>query len=164
MMRPRVSAIGMLWEPPFPGIEILMKPVIDAASEAGISAHDIPREPNGFAKSVEHMAKLHIDTAFSYGGIERADLELARRARIAIVSLGKDEVIEGALFSVEPDAGNTYAEVAPIIDKVLRGSSPAEMPFQAPTRYVTILNAKTAAALGIRLTPELRLRIERIVE
>jgi putative ABC transport system substrate-binding protein len=164
MMRPRVSAVGMLWEPPFPGIEILMKPVIEAAREAAISTHDIPREVNGFGKSLEQMAKLNIDSAFSYGGIERADLEAAVRARVAIVSLGKDEVIQGALFCVEPDIGNTSAEVAPIIDKVLRGASPAGMPFQAPTRYVTVFNAKTAAALGIRLTPQLRLRIERLVE
>lgn len=164
VLRPRMTAIALLWEAPLPGIEILMKPVIEAAREVSISTHDLPRGPKGFEKSLEEMRRLHLDAAFTFGGMERADFEAAVRSHVAIVAPGKDDVKDGALFSVEPDNEDAYFLAAAMVDKVLRGANPAQMPFQTATRYLTTLNAKTAATLGIRLTPELRLRADRVIE
>jgi putative ABC transport system substrate-binding protein len=164
LMRPGVSAVAILWEPPFPGVEILMAPMIDAAREASITTHELPRRPNEFVKSLAEMKRLRVDSAFTVGGVERADLEAAIRQRVAILSPGREDVEVGALFSIEPDMSEAPSHAATIIDKLLRGANPAELPFLSASRYRTTVNAKTARALGIRLTPEILLRTDRVIE
>lgn len=164
MMRPKLSAIALTWEPPFPGAEILMQPVIEAAKEASVSTHEITRKPNGFGKTLAEMKRLHIEAAYPVGGLDRRELEAAIREHVAILASGYAEVELGALLSVEPDPGDDFRRAASCIDKLLKGASPAEIPFESSTRYITTINAKTAAALGIRLTPELRLRADRVIE
>ena len=164
MMRPGVSAIALLWEQPFPGAEIMLKPVVEAAREASIATHELPRGPHGFAKSLGEMKRLRVDAAFTLGVAERRDLEAAVHQRVAVVSQGREEVEAGSLFSVEPYMIEAPDYAAAIVDKLLRGANPAEVPFLSASRYQTTINAKTAKSLGIRLTPELLLRADRIVE
>lgn len=164
IMRPRTTAIAILWEPPFPGVDILMRPIVEAAREASIAVHEITRESGDLSATLDRMRALHVDTAFPIGGVDRRGLEAALAAHVAIAGMGREEVETGALFAVEPDGSDSYALAAATVDKVLRGSNPADLPFQSATRYFTTINARTAAALGIGLTPELRMRAARIVE
>ena len=164
LMRPGVSAIAIVWELPFPGAEILMKPVIEASRDASIATHELPHGPHEFVKSLREMKRLRVDAAFMLGRGERRDLEAAVHQRVAIVSQAHEEVEEGSLFSIEPDLIEAPSYAATIIDKLRRGANAAEVPFLSASRYRTTINAKTAKLLGIRLTPELSLRADRIVE
>ena len=51
-----------------------------------------------------------------------------------------------------------------MIDKIFRGQKPADIPFEEDARFITGVNAKTAAALWIRLPPEVLLRVDRVFE
>jgi putative ABC transport system substrate-binding protein len=164
MMRPKLSAVAILWEPPFPGAEILMRPIVDAARASSIAVHEITRDSSDLAATLQRMKALHVDSAFPIGGLDRRGLEAARAAGVAIAASAREEVEDGALFAVQPDNSDAPAQAASMIDKILHGSRPADLPFQSATRYLTTLNARTAAALGIPLTPELRLRAERVIE
>jgi len=163
IMRPRLADIAILWEPPFPGADILMRPIVEAAREASIATHEITRESSDLAPTLARMRSLHLEAAFLVGGLDQSGLDAARAARVAIISPSKDDVEAGALFAVEPDTSDAPVQLASILDKVLRGANPAEMPFQSATRYLTVINARTAEALGIRMTPDLLIRAERII-
>ena len=164
MMRPGVSAIAILWELPYPGAEIVMKPMIEASRDASIATHELPYSAHEFVKSLGEMKRLRVDAAFTLGGAQRRDLEAAARQRVAIVSQGHGEVEEGSLFSIEPDLIEAPFYAATIIDQLLRGANAADVPFLSASRYRITINAKTAKLLGIRLTPELLLHADRIVE
>jgi putative ABC transport system substrate-binding protein len=164
VMRPRTASIAILWEPPFPGANILMRPIVEAAREASIAVHEITRESSDLATTLARMRALHVDAAFPIGGLDRRGLEAALAAHVAIAGGGGEDVETGALFAVEPDPSDAHLLAATVIDKILRGSKASDMPFQSATRYITTINARTAAALGIGLTPELRMRADRIVE
>ena len=164
IMRPKLAAVAILWEPPFPGADILMRPIVEAARASSIAVHEITRDSSDLAATLQRMKSLHVDSAFPIGGLDRRGLEAAVAARVAIVAAAHEDVENGALFAVQPDSSDAPAQAASIIDKVLRGARPAEIPFQSATRYLTTINARTAAALGIRMTPELRMRAERIFE
>ena len=78
--------------------------------------------------------------------------------------MGEASVPFGAIGSVEGDGRDDYTAFAAILDKIFRGASPAEIPFSAATRFRMVVNAGTAAALGLRIPDSLRLRADRVIE
>jgi putative ABC transport system substrate-binding protein len=57
-----------------------------------------------------------------------------------------------------------FGQTASYVDRILRGANPAELPVQAPTRYETVLNLKTAKALGIEVPATLLVRADEVIE
>jgi putative tryptophan/tyrosine transport system substrate-binding protein len=57
-----------------------------------------------------------------------------------------------------------FRQAASYVDRILRGSSPAELPVQAPTKYQTVLNLKTAKALDLTVPPGLLVAADEIIE
>lgn len=93
---------------------------------------------------------------FRVPGLDAA--EVVRRAREARIALSYIEARTGALLAcsyVHNDVPRTFAS---LIDKILRGASPATLPFEAPTRLSLEINRATAQALGIEIPPELLMR------
>lgn len=72
--------------------------------------------------------------------------------------------LSGALITFGPNVADHPQRVAEYMDKILKGSSPADLPFQQPTRFDLIVNIKIAKALGLTLPPSLLLRADKIVD
>ena len=72
--------------------------------------------------------------------------------------------LSGALITFGPNATDHPQRVAEYMDKILKGSSPANLPFQQPTRFDLIVNVKIAKAFGLTLPPSLLLRADQIVD
>jgi putative ABC transport system substrate-binding protein len=85
----------------------------------------------------------------NFGGASSA------RHRLPAVYAGRFFVAAGGLMSYGI-GGGAYRQAATYIDHILRGSKPADLPVQAPVKYETVLNLKTAKALGLTV-PDLML-------
>ena len=57
-----------------------------------------------------------------------------------------------------------FGQTAFYVDKILRGAKPADLPVQAPTKYETTLNLKTANAIGLDVPPSLLTRADEVIE
>ena len=68
------------------------------------------------------------------------------------------------LISYGPDTSDPYRRAAGYVDRILKGEKPADLPVQAPTRYETVLNLKTAKALGLQVPDVVRLRADEVIE
>ena len=72
--------------------------------------------------------------------------------------------VDGGLFSYGPDEVDIFRRAAPYVDRILKGEKPADLPVQAPTKYVWALNLKTAKALGLDVPQTLIARADEVIE
>jgi putative tryptophan/tyrosine transport system substrate-binding protein len=67
-------------------------------------------------------------------------------------------------MSYGTDRIDMYRQAASYVDRILRGAKPADLPVQAPVKYETLLNFKTAKALGLEVTPTMLARADEVIE
>ena len=91
-------------------------------------------------------------------------VKLAARHKLPAVYYDRVFVDSGGLISYGPDFVDQFRRAAGYVDSVLKGEKPADLPVQAPTKYETILNLKTAKALGLDVPPTLLARADEVIE
>lgn len=90
--------------------------------------------------------------------------ELVASARIPAIYLTPDVVRAGGLMSYGPDFLEIFRRGAAFVDRILRGSKPADLPMEQPTRFELVINVRTARALGITVPDPLLLRADEVIE
>ena len=91
-------------------------------------------------------------------------IALAARHRLPSVYSIRFFVTAGGLMSYGVDQVEFFRHAASYVDRILRGAKPADLPVEAPTKYETVLNLKTAKALGIDVPPSLLVRVDEVIE
>jgi putative tryptophan/tyrosine transport system substrate-binding protein len=91
-------------------------------------------------------------------------ITLAARHKLPAVYYDRSFVAAGGLISYGPDRTDQYRQAAAYVDRILKGEKPADLPVQAPVRYETVLNKKTAKALGLDVPAEVLVRADEVIE
>jgi putative ABC transport system substrate-binding protein len=91
-------------------------------------------------------------------------IALAARHKLPSVYYAGFWVTGGGLASYGPDYLDQYRRAAGYVDRILKGEKAADMPVQAPTKYVLAINLKAAKALGITMPPALLGRADEVIE
>ena len=88
----------------------------------------------------------------------------AARHKLPAVYPERSFVAAGGLISYGPDFVDQYRQAAGYVDRILKGEKPADLPVQAPTKFETVLNMKTAKALGLDVPTAVLLRATEVIE
>jgi putative tryptophan/tyrosine transport system substrate-binding protein len=139
-----------------PSLRVEVNPVnVRDAGEIERAVTAFARAPNGglIATSVAGAA-LHRDLIIA----------LAARHKLPAIYFERSFVAAGGLISYGPDFVEQYRQAAGYVDRILRGEKPADLPVQAPTRYATVLNLKTAKALGLDVPAQVLVRADEVIE
>jgi len=91
-------------------------------------------------------------------------IALAAKHKLPAVYSNRYLVIDGGLISFGADLMDNYRRAAGYVDRILKGEKPADLPVQAPTKYETVINLKTAKALGLTVPPSLLASADEVIE
>jgi putative tryptophan/tyrosine transport system substrate-binding protein len=91
-------------------------------------------------------------------------IDWMRDARLAAVYQWPESVEDGGLLAYGPRNLLCYRHVVSLVDKVLRGAKPADLPIEQPTKFELAVNLKTAGAIGMTISPTLLLRADEVIE
>jgi putative ABC transport system substrate-binding protein len=109
------------------------------------------------------------------GGLVVTSDPFTRSRRAAIILLAAQNHVpavysqvffarDGGLLSYGPDLRDIFRRSTAYVDRILRGAKPADLPVQVPTKYVMVLNLKTAKALGLTVPQSILLRADEVIE
>jgi putative ABC transport system substrate-binding protein len=91
-------------------------------------------------------------------------LALAAKHRLPAVYSERAWMTDGGLMYCGTDRIDQFRQAAQYVDRILRGDKPADLPVQAPTKYETIVNVRTAKALGLVVPPSLLVAADEVIE
>jgi putative ABC transport system substrate-binding protein len=132
-----------------------VSPVEDSAADIERAIESFAHVPNGGLVVLPDMSTLfHRDLIIA----------LAAHHRIPAVYYSRVFVAAGGLMSYGNDFVDLFRQAASYVDRILRGDKPADFPVQAATRFETVLNLKTARALGLTVPPGLLVAADEVIE
>ena len=91
-------------------------------------------------------------------------ITLAARHKLPAVYWERFFVAAGGLISYGPNVIDQYRRTAGYVDRILKGEKPADLPVQALTKYETVLNLKTAKALGLAIPETLLATADEVIQ
>jgi putative ABC transport system substrate-binding protein len=91
-------------------------------------------------------------------------VEFAAKRRLPTM-LGWSEYVEaGGLMSYGPNRGESYKRIAVHVDKILKGTKPADLPVELPHRFELVINLGTAKQIGVAIPPNVLARADRVIK
>ena len=167
----RVTRVALVFNPQSaPYADLFLRPVEAAApsfSVAPIAA--AVRDPADVDRVFDALARepnggLIVFPDISMTNYREAIISLAARHRLPAIYPFRFFADSGGLMSYGTDVAEVFRRAATYVDRVLKGTTPGELPIQAPTKYELIINLKTAKALGIDVPPSLLARADEVIE
>ena len=89
---------------------------------------------------------------------------LALQRRIPVVGRDRRYADAGCLMSYAEDINEMYRRAAGLVDRILKGTKPADLPVEQPTKFELVINLKTAKALGLTIPPSLLRRADEVIQ
>jgi putative ABC transport system substrate-binding protein len=167
---PGLKRVAMLWNASDLGMTMRYRASESGATAMGISVQAVGvREPEDFGDAFTAMdrekpdAILMVTDSLTILNRKRV-FEYASAHRLPAIFEFDWLVREGGLMSYAPDLDESFSRVADLIDRVLKGAKPADLPFEQPTRFKLVINLKTAKALDLTIPPSLLATADDVVE
>jgi putative ABC transport system substrate-binding protein len=168
---PKLSTVGYLasrpfWEDPRGAA------VQGAAKQAGISLSPVMLSAFDEAEYQRAFRSMEQDRADAFMVSDEPEnsthretiVELAAKGRIPAIYPYRDYVDVGGLMAYSIDLADISRRLANLIDKILKGANPGDIPFYQPTKFALVINLKTAKALGLEMPAMLLGRADEVIE
>jgi len=166
---PDLMDVGVLLNPENQTNEPVLPEVAHAAQSVGINLHQFnAREPGEFEAAFADMDAKHVRAFVVFDDamlIANARAITALALKHGLYSCGfLDYAHAGGLMAYGVDFPDMFRRAATYVDKIIKGAKPADLPVEQATRFQTILNLKTAKALGLTVPSAVLLRADEVIE
>ena len=167
---PKISLVAVIWNPTNPTAADFLRETETAARSLGLRVQGIevrnPAELDGAFKAVtraRHSALITLGDGMLWS-VRTRIVEFALKHRLPGVFPERDFPEAGGLMSYGPNLAAQFRRAAALVDKILKGSKPAEIPVEQPTKFELVINLKTAKTLGLTIPQTILLRADEIIQ
>jgi putative ABC transport system substrate-binding protein len=169
-MLPRLSRVAMLWNKDDLGMSLRYQASAKAAQELGVAVQALGvREPDDFNEAFAEMdretpdAILMVSDSLTLLNRKRV-IDYAAAHRLPAIYEADSIVHDGGLMSYGADQRESFNRAAALADRIFKGAKPASLPFEEPTRYLFVINLKTAKAMNFTVPNTLAALADEIIE
>jgi putative ABC transport system substrate-binding protein len=167
---PRLSRVAVLYHGGPGGDQDEFRETQTAARISGVQIQALHMlEPDQFQRAYAAMTKERADALIIFHGSftafhRRALLDFAARIRIPTMCGTPEWSEAGCVISYGHDRLNQWRRAARLVDKILKGAKPADIPVEQPTKFELVINLKTAKQLGITIPQSLLYRADKVIK
>ena len=155
---------------PLPRFEPALVDVRKVAPGLGVQLHVVEvADATGYEAAFDSMARagaeaLLVPTSPQFSRDRKSIIELAAKRRIPTIYDFSFFAIQGGLLSYGPTQAEMDRQAAKLVDRILKGAKPADLPVEQPTKFELVINLQTAKALGLTSPPTLLGRADQVIE
>jgi putative ABC transport system substrate-binding protein len=166
---PALADVGVIWSPINPGSTFLFKDTEAAARGLKLKVLSVPLasaadvEPALAVVAHARPGALILNPAVIVNANVEPIVELAIRLRIPSITQAKALMERGVHKSYGADVRDLQRRVASYVDRILKGTKPAEMPVERPTKFELFINMTTAKAIGLTIPQSVMLRADGVI-
>ena len=167
---PKLSRVAVLWDPQNAGSKEIWEESQRQAKELGLQLHSLrinsAAELEGVFKDTvkARSGALAWTSGALLGSVQKQAISLAAKNRLPAIYHRQVYVANGGLMSYGPDEVEPYQRAALMVDKILKGAKPADIPVEQPTKFELAINLKTAQALGLTIPSVVLMRAEKVIK
>jgi putative tryptophan/tyrosine transport system substrate-binding protein len=167
---PKVSRLAMIWNSSNPGMKLRARETVASAAPLGVTVQDrgvrdldglegvfatLSRDrPDALLTMVDPFTRFHL----------KRILEFAAKNRLPAIYEDRSFVEAGGLISYGPSIAELYRRSATYVDKILKGTNPAELPVEQPMRFELFINLKTATQIGVTIPQSVLYRADKVIK
>ncbi len=168
---PKVARVAVLYNPAGTGSVLEVKkdlPVAARALKLTLRSWEV-RGTDGFERVFAALSKERPDGLYVPAGPlmfnnQKRIAGLAIKSRLPSIYYTREFVDAGGLMSYGADIAESYKRVAYFVDRILKGTKPADLPVEQPMRFELIVNLKTAKQIGVTIDPNLLARASKLIK
>lgn len=167
---PHLQRVTVIANPEHPGVNLERAYSEDVGRRLGLTIQYFPtptRDDLTAAFALMATDPPHAISLFADGfAVENRHsiIDFAMSHRAPVVSGWPVFAQSGALYTYGPRLADSYRRLASYVDKILRGARPADLPIEQPTKFETVINLRTAKALGLVIPPSLLVSADEVIE
>ena len=167
---PKLSRVAVLWNPQNRGNAQQWKESQLPARELGLQLHSMEvssadKYEGSFKEAVKaRSGALAVAQDALAGSNLKLIADLAIKHRLPASYPRGEFVDNGGLMSYGPDPDESFKRVASMIDKILKGAKPADLPVEQPTKFELVINLKTAKQIGLTIPQSMLYRADKVIK
>jgi putative ABC transport system substrate-binding protein len=167
---PKVARVAFLWEPGGTRGNLALTDMEPAAKALGVKllsleVRSLDDFDSAFARAKRDGAQALITTTGPLvAAKQREVLDFASKNRLPAMYPNSDFVEAGGLMSYAPNTTDLYRRAADLVDKILKGTKPADIPVEQPIKFEFVVNLKTAKQIEVTVPPNVLARADRVIK
>jgi putative ABC transport system substrate-binding protein len=167
---PKLSRVAVVWNPGNPGKTSSFRETEDAARALRLQLQSLEvRGPNDVepafqAARKERAGALIVLRDVVISGETKRIVELALKNQLPAIFGDRDFVDAGGLMSYGPNISDLLRRAATYVDKILKGTKPADLPVEQPKKFELVINLKAAKQIGLTIPPNVLARADKVIK
>jgi putative tryptophan/tyrosine transport system substrate-binding protein len=165
---PGMSRVAALWDPTTGASQVALTE--KAAKSLNLSLQVMKVQRRGDVVEAFRTARndkadaINVFSSPFLASLYREIISLSAEYRLPAIYQWKEHVEAGGLISFGPSLAAMFRQTGAIVIKILKGTKPADLPVEQPTKFELAINARTAMALGVRIPASILVRADDIIE